>query len=592
VSETTLHAAVSTTLPYLSLLNATVPIDSLRRAQLSSAFICCLSCTAAGAATEAWTRSSGQISLQESAQRLVMSKEQRSSFYKSSSLVVWLLLGAGLASFSLLKEHSSIITYPIAASDVKSVGTVSSASSTCAKWSRESLPDGLSLYDVYDSGWKSCGVSKNGSRLLPSLLSYTLERGASYNRSTALRSQVEGTSLFQQRVLDLRADPPKLNCSLVTPRASVLVSLGIWKLAHEEQIAACWNTKPTSFAQQQRPWVHVRHAPRENKAKNTKSILVTKDGLSSLLQKYDPGCRVQGSEYCMLPETYRLTDDKDECQHFFAMVSSDSASEKKWIRKSSKSFRGQGILLVEDVDKDLVEPFSNCSGSSNDVIVQRYIPPYQIENRGTYLKTWLLYKFGSVPNPTAQADPPQAWHIKVGANHICSEELSMLNDPEYGQYAFICSRHMWKSNPRIQALGGWKNQTEKYFKPFPTYWGETLKEDAYDTLMEQIDEQLANVAHVVDAYANEVRDYAGEGQSVWSLLGVDLIVDQNLKPWLIELNPCPGLNLNGANVTDVHRNPMIPAWRVILSHYQRFLLGKNTVDENQCSGDDHVTRLF
>ena len=33
----------------------------------------------------------------------------------------------------------------------------------------------------------------------------------------------------------------------------------------------------------------------------------------------------------------------------------------------------------------------------------------------------------------------------------------------------------------------------------------------------------------------------------FQIIGVDVIIDKNLKPWVLEINSKPSLNINGAN---------------------------------------------
>ena len=521
----------------------------------------------------------------------------------------------------------------------------SSKPARCVEWTKDSLPAPFSLLEVYEArGWIKCGESSlQGPRKFPQQLVYTLERLVSSKqqikermRALAKNNQAAAALLdhgFRKLILD---DPRKhTNASVVvkeninttgalkcgdlvrlskngsdafstrTLPPTALVTLGVWNAVHEDLLRVC--LRHYEDQQQQQLVLHLRHAPRDRRKSTTKSMLFAKDGLSRLLQRHDPGCRnITAGTRCLLPATYRLSEET-ECRQFFRSrlggAQNNSYDEQQWIIKATLGFRGAGIRLVRDVQKELVEPYGNCSSrrqtltSDDEVVVQEYIPSYQIQNRNFYTKTWLLYKFGSAPNATTQPDPSQAWHIRVGGNHICSEESTAGHHPDKSRYAFICSRHMWKTNPRIENwMGGDGNVS--YYNRYPDYWKSTLKEEDYANLLQRIDLLLGRVARMVDAYAREGQDYAPAGRPSWSLLGVDLVVDRNLQPWLIELNPCPGCNWYGARANDRQRNPFIPMWRVLLSHYHRTAPCYNSscndlFDEAQCSGeDDHLVRYF
>lgn len=370
------------------------------------------------------------------------------------------------------------------------------------------------------------------------------------------------------------------------------------------------------------PFMSFRGPPKSGKF----SELAGKAGLPKVFQQYAP-CdysHLDDEGACILPRTYRITEDKEECHHFFSDVlhqQNNNENPTRWVRKPVRGFGGKGIELIRNVQEELsyyascehVDPNPDRKKDHPGIVVQQYLRPYLLleDQRSFHIRTFFLYKFGSADE---ENDPPQAWHVRVGNVHICSEPYSMIDDEELGSYAMKCNRHAWETNPRIQhkktkqrrLFGGDEEDVEEdveedgpsFFQPFPQYLQENLGQDEFTTLMKRIDDIFLPLSKVVRGLSQDTgkHNVIMPNEFSWLVLGVDLVVDEHLRPWLIEVNPCFGNPLYGTNRQYIGRNPLIVILRIMMSHYKRQLLLSNGGEkkddlmyhEDACETDDEV----
>lgn len=383
------------------------------------------------------------------------------------------------------------------------------------------------------------------------------------------------------------------------------------------------NKKPNSYISLRQPTLNQDHH----------SDILTKDGISHLMLKYDDDCRNGDHDNCIFPSSFRIADVLEDCQAFFSIPNVQSM---EWIIKPVAGFGGRGITLVRDFYSELQLPYGNCDPSAigSGVIVQKFSRPLVLGGRSTHLRVFFLYKLGSRPilirdpsqsqrqqlrasvskepttmdDPTGTTarlidqqqgtlqyrDPPQAWHIKVGNVHRCSEEYSKADDPILGDYAVKCNSNAWLHNPRLKREFKEKKKTLTYDElyasddrptyPYPQFLQQHMDGESYNLVMDRIDDLFGKIANVITKHTLDQKDFALTSESSWIVMGVDLVIESpSLKPKLIELNSCAGPPVKNDGEDDPTRNPYLSMWRVVMTHYLRHHLGHERYDENQCS---------
>lgn len=284
------------------------------------------------------------------------------------------------------------------------------------------------------------------------------------------------------------------------------------------------------------------------------------------------------------PRTYRITQDKADCEEFFKRYTEPSEDDARmsWMVKPVSGQGGIGVDLVDNFTHDLGEPFGACqikkAGMSKGdkkghYIVQQFIRPYLMEGRSFHIRTHFMYMFGT-------ADVlAQAYHVKIGNVHLCSEPFSSVDDPDMFGFATKCNLNQAKSHPHFGQEG---MESADLVKRFPAALRARLKRSDYLMLMKKINSSLRALAKLITSSAKRKKIHANAGEANWMMLGVDFIVDDNLHPWLLEVNTCPGATAMESTVQDPSRNPYIPMLRVIFTHYRQHLLHDSRYDEANC----------
>ena len=191
-----------------------------------------------------------------------------------------------------------------------------------------------------------------------------------------------------------------------------------------------------------------------------------------------------------------------------------------WIQKPKSGARGEGVAVLRSPDE--LETGGNW-------LVQRYLDrPHLIDGRKYTLRWYVLI---------TSLDPLTAWVFDDGFTKLASRPFSTepgaLTDP---------FRHL--TNPDIQALNP-ELPTSADNLTRPAY-AELLREQGADpeALFARIELLLAaTVAAARDELARSTWRATNNPAGCFELLGVDLLVDTDLRPWLLECNLNPSLSV-------------------------------------------------
>jgi len=237
------------------------------------------------------------------------------------------------------------------------------------------------------------------------------------------------------------------------------------------------------------------------------------------------------------PETYYL-GKYDECKQFF--LSASQNPEIIWISKEPDNSQGDGIIVNPDfktLQKDwLIDPESNkfdCKSNPNSVILQRYIlNPLLLNGKKMEIRSyWLIgsldpflvyYHDGTVRLTTTD------YTLNDWSNplvHITNTKQQKSADPEYHLTEHERKWTLEQLGDYLQSKGTISN-SEKWIN-------------------EYLRPKLIHIISLV-ASAAWPRMMTHKGQVGWDgrfeLLGMDVILDDQLTPWLTEIQMGPGLS--------------------------------------------------
>jgi hypothetical protein len=244
------------------------------------------------------------------------------------------------------------------------------------------------------------------------------------------------------------------------------------------------------------------------------------------------------------PETYILTDAV-ECVKFFSGPGKNSSMV--WVTKEPLSAEGQGIIVNPDIDllrqlwlkdpeasDDKIVCKSNVTTDS--VLIQQYVlNPLLLNGKKMEIRTyWLiasvdpfivLYRDGTV-RLTTRDYKTEEWSDPL--IHITNVRQQKKADPNY---------HLTESERKwsLEQLADYLVEQKKVTLA-PEVWLNQLR-----VTLKEIIGRVARGAYP------QLRQLKGEFKA-WDgrfeLFGMDVILDDNLRPWLTEIQDGPGLSLD------------------------------------------------
>ncbi|XP_067873173.1 uncharacterized protein [Heterodontus francisci] len=280
-----------------------------------------------------------------------------------------------------------------------------------------------------------------------------------------------------------------------------------------------------------------------NQIPNNK-VLTTKFGLCSslkdnerIMNKYG---RIMFSKFMKLeefyPETYRM-DVKSERHAFYRVFQEGQI----WISKPAESSQGRGIFLLRTLDDvtaffeklESVEEnpyFRMCFYNSPiNRIVQRYVvEPLLLEGRKFDVRSYFLIACTS----------PYVTFFRHGYAKLTCNEYNPNSDDLTDH---LTNQFIQKKNPlynemkedtiwSMERLNDYINEKYMEAKHLPKDWVFTV----FTKRMQQIMTQcfIATKARL------------GSKLGYFDLLGCDIMIDENFKVWLLEINSNPSLQIN------------------------------------------------
>nr|CRH04515.1 protein of unknown function[Include Tubulin-tyrosine ligase domain] [Candidatus Magnetococcus massalia] len=217
------------------------------------------------------------------------------------------------------------------------------------------------------------------------------------------------------------------------------------------------------------------------------------------------------------PKTYLLPDDWEAYQQAVT-----AELKALWLRKPRASSCGDGIELLQD--PLALEPEEGW-------LVQRYIDnPHLINGHKYTLRFYLLI---------SSLEPLVAYLYGDGFCKLTSKPYSLEGDA-------LSDRLVHLTNPDLQHEAGIDASQENTRH---SAYRQRLQQEGVDdaALWQQIESLLtATVLACREPILAESRYLKHDPSHTFELLGADILVDENLKPWLLECNISPSLSIESS----------------------------------------------
>lgn len=206
----------------------------------------------------------------------------------------------------------------------------------------------------------------------------------------------------------------------------------------------------------------------------------------------------------------------------------EGGTRQKWIVKPPASARGMGIQVIHRwsqlpkkrpllVQRYLHKPYL-ISGSKFDLRIYVYVTSY--DPLRVYLFTDGLVRFASCKYSSSMKS------LSNKFMHLTNYSVNKKNvDYKANADESACQGHKWA----LKALWSYLNQ-----KGFSS-----------DKIWEKIKEMVIKTIIASEPYVNSLmKMYVQNPHSCHELFGFDIMLDENLKPWVLEVNISPSLHSN------------------------------------------------
>ncbi|XP_023939031.2 tubulin monoglutamylase TTLL4 isoform X2 [Bicyclus anynana] len=244
------------------------------------------------------------------------------------------------------------------------------------------------------------------------------------------------------------------------------------------------------------------------------------------------------NEFGIMPKTYVLPHDLKILKHDWEK---HAANDERWIIKPPASARGTGIKVVSRWTQ---------IPKKKPVVVQRYVSkPYLINGSKFDLRLYVL---------VTSMHPLRIYLYKDGLARFASvkynDELTSLNDRymHLTNYSINRLSKNYTPNEDFAACEGhkWTLQTLfQYLKTEQNVDTDALWESIKDLVIKTIISGEASISSLTKA--NITSRY-----NCYELFGIDVLLDEDLKPWLLEVNISP--SLHSASPLDIHvKGPLV-----------------------------------
>ena len=327
-----------------------------------------------------------------------------------------------------------------------------------------------------------------------------------------------------------------------------------WVAGSKNDWDACWSTDMPSVKEYETLNVNktINHIP-GNSALTIKSALY--NTLNSA--RHRVAGLPQESQYDFFPTTFSMPQE-----YFDFQQTAIDKPNARWIQKPHNMSRGRGIEMVQHPE---TVPLDSAW------IIQSYLDkPHLWDNHKYVLRCYIL---------VTSVEPLRFYWYHEGSAKLTSEEYDLddLDNP------FI---HL--TNPDINEHNE-DADIPVIFHSFRVY-REWLKEQGVDDhkVFADLREMLSiTIIAAREKMRTRCQEITADTSGTYELIGVDCMIDSNYKPWILECNLSPSLEVCSTDATQVIEETNTKKGMVteIVD-----MLGLNDADSSDLSVDERIAR--
>jgi len=289
-----------------------------------------------------------------------------------------------------------------------------------------------------------------------------------------------------------------------------------WQRAKSaEDWQACWYTgmPGPEYFEKVGPERKINHIPGNNALTVKSRLYRSVMDLKERVQRQEKGIGPRTRRLDFVPHVYSMPED----YHYFQQAAWENP-EKRWLLKPKNASKGKGIRLVDD-------PADVPMDAS--WLIQEYLEhPHTMHGRKYVLRLYVL---------VSSVTPFRVYVYHQGFAKLAS--LPYNDENASNPYSYL-------TNPDINALN-LEAEVPVEFVDFDRYraW---LREQGHDdqTLFARIDDAVALTCLAAQEPMRErCRAIGADPRGCYELMGIDCLIDEDLKPWVLECNLSPSLEV-------------------------------------------------
>ncbi|CAG9317781.1 unnamed protein product [Blepharisma stoltei] len=213
-----------------------------------------------------------------------------------------------------------------------------------------------------------------------------------------------------------------------------------------------------------------------------------------------------------------------------------------WIVKPGRKSRGRGIALFDNIDQ-----IRQYTSGSKYWVIQKYIEnPLIIQKKKFDIRQWVLI---------SNSDPLTVWIYQDCYLRFAVDDYQL--DRLENKYMHLTNNSIVKNSDNFEdaEIVGcmWHiNQLKEYFEE--NWQRNVWQDEIFPKIRKIVKMSLMSVGNL------------GRRQSSFEIFGYDLMIDENLQPWLIEINSSPAMDYSTPVTEVLVKEVLRDAVKVVIDH--------------------------
>ena len=301
----------------------------------------------------------------------------------------------------------------------------------------------------------------------------------------------------------------------------------------------------------------------------TTYILGRKD---SMYRKYKHFQKLFPNDFKYVPLTFIMPNDGDKFKEI------DGELKKLWIVKPVNLSRGRGVHILKDQNELWRLTWKSIYNNDNKNIVSKYISnPHTIGNKKYDLRIYVL--IGSYT-------PLRIYLYNNGLVRFATEDYNKNNTDNV--YVYLTNFSINVNNPKYKNNNNYNDDNEDdddsskwSLYEYKKYFIKIGREDLYNNIWNQIIDIVIKSIITITKESSEFINF-NKLNSIFELYGFDIMIDENFKCWLIEVNVKPSMHCTSSLDLSIKTDLLTDIFNIVgvypFNHFNSDLIF--SIDEN------------